>query len=102
MPCDSSYMEATNLEIEISKVCTILDYLKGDEFNRRHWEGYHPKVYCQGLTRKDADKKVRKLCKKLTRLEEEGLLRVYELEVQMWWRDHKLADAARKGVENGQ
>jgi hypothetical protein len=92
-------MDATNLEIEISKVCTILDYLNGEPFNKQHWSGYHPKVYNQGHTERYADKKVRKLCKKLTRLEEEGLLRVYELEVQMWWRDHKRADAARKEVQ---
>lgn len=94
MPCNSDYMEANSLEREISKVHCLLDELDGKEWSNSDWNGYHPKVYCR-VNRELADKLVRKLCSKLKTAD----VTKYSLEMQMWWRDHQEADAAREQHE---
>jgi hypothetical protein len=87
MGCNSDYMSTNNYEIEISKVACLLDELDGKKFEKSHWNGYHPKVYCK-VTRELGDKLVAELCGKLQNLD----VKNYSLEMQMWWRDHQAAD----------
>ena len=93
MPCDSSYMEPSNKEKEISKVAALLDELDSGELNMKHYKGMHPIVYNQGLSEEQCDTFVRTLCHKLTTEED---VNEYSLEMQIWWRDHKIADEKRK------
>lgn len=88
MPCDSSYMNPSNKELEISRVACLLDEIKGIPINRSHWDGYHPLVYNRKF---NDDKMVRELCSKLRSLD----VTKFSLEMQMWWRDHQIADAKR-------
>lgn len=92
MPCNSDYMEATNQEREISRVACLIDELNGQTFNPSHWHGYHPQVYCQPY---DADLMTKSLCERLQKVE----ISDYSLEMQMWWRDHKIADRERLARE---
>jgi len=92
MPCNSDYMRATDFEKSISQVACLLDELAGKKYEKSHWTGYHPRVYNQKC---DGDALVRELCSKLQRLD----VSKYSLEMQIWWRDHQAADAARKAKE---
>jgi hypothetical protein len=92
MPCDSSHLEATSVEREMSQVACLLDELDGKKINSQHWRGYHPRVYSQ---RVDCDKMVAKLCKRLQSVD----VKDYSLEMQIWWRDHQAADKARVEAE---
>ena len=89
MPCDSSYMNATHKELEMSKVACLMDELDGkSKIERSHWEGYHPRVYNEDV---DADAMTAELCSRLQEVDVSD----YSLEMQMWWRDHKAADKKR-------
>lgn len=89
MPCDSSHLESTHWEREMSRVACLLDEFGGKKkINRQHWEGYHPLVYSKDI---DADRLVAELCSKLQSVD----VRDYSLEMQIWWRDHKEADKKR-------
>lgn len=90
MPCDSSHLEATHKEREMSKVACLLDELEGKKkINRDHWRGYHPRVYNNRQI--DCDAMVAELCSRLQGVDVSD----YSLEMQMWWRDHKEADRQR-------
>lgn len=90
MPCNSDYMEPVSYEIELSRVACLLDELDGKKtINKSHWEGYHPKVY--NNQRLDGDKLVALLCKRLQNIN----VSKQSLEMQIWWRDHQLADKKR-------
>ena len=89
MPCNSDYMDASNKEIELSKVACLLDELNGQPINDASWEGYHPKIYNKDFI--DGDKLVKTLCEKLQKVN----VKDYSLEMQMWWRDHQKADKKR-------
>lgn len=91
MPCDASYMNPTYLEIELSKVCSLLDELKTKKLDKRNWEGYHPKVYSKHLSLKCGNDLVSLLCKSLQKVD----VTQYSLEMQIWWRDHRIADKKR-------
>lgn len=88
MPCDSSHLQATHKEREMSKVACLMDELDGKKFSRDRWEGYHPRVYNQ---RVDAVAMVAELCARLQEVD----VTDYSLEMQIWWRDHKEADKKR-------
>jgi hypothetical protein len=88
MPCNSNYMNATNMEVKLSQVACLLDELEGNPIISSHWNGYHPKVYCQQV---NADKLVSTLCKKLQKVD----ISKYSLEMQLWWREHQIADKER-------
>lgn len=90
MPCNCDHLEATELEVEISKVACLLGELKGVKINKSHWEGYHPNIYGK-VTKKLADKLTSQLC---LILRNEDVSK-YSLEMQMWWRDHQEADKKR-------
>lgn len=91
MPCNSDYMNPTQLEIELSKVCTFLDELETGKLRKSYLRGYHPKVYGQPFSTNDADELVSSLCSKLQKLD----VKQYSLELQIWWRDHQAADKKR-------
>lgn len=91
MPCNCDYLEATNIEIEMSRVACLLDELKGISIKKSCWDGYHSSVYCQRLTKERCDKMVEQLCSKLQKLD----VTKYSLKMQIWWRDHQDADKKR-------
>lgn len=88
MPCDSRYLQATNYEVSLSRVASLLDELDGKPITPSHWEGYHPRVYSQSV---DGDALVAQLC---AALQARDVSR-YSLEMQIWWRDHQRADKQR-------
>lgn len=90
MPCNSDYMEPSNLEQNAAHVACLLDELEGYSINPRHWEGYHPKTYCK-TTKASCDLLVSTLCQKLQTLD----VTKQSLEMQIWWRDHQKADKLR-------
>ena len=92
MPCNSDYLESDHKEIEMSRVCCLIDELDGQQsINRSHWDGYHPNVYNKHLSQRSQNQLVDKLCKRLQRRDVTKL----SLEMQIWWRDHQKADKAR-------
>lgn len=91
MPCNSDYLESSSFEKGISKVCCLLDELKGCPINPSHWRGYHPKVYGVSVPKKLADELVAELCSQLQTRDVSTL----SLEAQIWWRDHQIADQNR-------
>lgn len=92
MPCNSDYLNATNYEVELSKVACLLDELDGKAVpsSSGYWRGYHPRVYGR-ITNELGDKLVSELCE---RLQNEDVTR-HSLEMQIWWRDHLDADKKR-------
>jgi len=98
MPCDSSYMEANGLEIELSRLLMLLEEFRtGVPVDPRssEWGGYHNQSYGKGDLRKRADAATAELCGKLTAC---GDVTRFSLEMQVWWRDHQRADdEKRKG-----
>lgn len=90
MPCNCDHLEATNLEIEISRVACLLDEIKGRKINKNNWRGYHPEIYGK-VTRRLGDEYTAKLCSIL----KEKDVSKYSLEMQIWWRDHQKADEER-------
>ena len=92
MPCNSDYLESDYKEIQMSRVCCLIDELDGQQsINRSHWDGYHPNVYNKHLSQRSQNQLVDKLCKRLQRRDVTKL----SLEMQIWWRDHQKADKAR-------
>ena len=96
MPCDSAYLEPTSTEREAAKVLLFLRILGGapvpDDLPRalEHAADQHPRI---GKT------EVAALCHELRQREIEGTLSTYPFEMQIWWRDHKRADADRQRRE---
>lgn len=91
MPCDSSHMEASGFEIEMSRVLALLKELKtGKAPEAKEWQGYG-EGYSRHFSHEEADKLVAELCGKLGKAD----VTKYSLEMQMWWRDHLEWDAAR-------
>lgn len=90
MPCNSDYMEPNQEERNLSKVLALLDELRGkpldpDTFGNGFGPGYNnsSNFNLSALTAQ--------LCAKLQEVD----VTKYSLEMQMWWRDHKIADARR-------
>lgn len=98
MPCNCDYMEANNLEREISCVYCLLEEIetgKPVNIGSREWDGYHPKVYGK-ITKEEGDIAVAKLCDILSKTKN---VKKYSLEMQIWWRDHQAADKKRIAEE---
>lgn len=93
MPCDSSHLRANSAEIEASRVLCVLDELDGRTVDRSWWEGYHPKAYSNRVTSETLDKLTAAAC---TRLKATPNVAKYSLELQVWWRDHQVADAKKE------
>lgn len=59
-----------------------------------YWgDGFDKRVYSKTITKEDLDEKTAELCSKLKEIED---VSKYSLELQMWWRDHQIADQKRK------
>jgi len=95
MPCNCDYMEPNQREIETSKVACLLGELEGKTWSKSEWSGFHPKVYCK-YNKELADKLVSELCSKLQDVD----IKQYSLEMQIWWRDHQIADQKREQMES--
>ena len=93
MPCDSSHMEASEMEKEVSRIRCIMDELDGKPLNKDYFDGYHPSAYNKLNTRATADSLTKALCERMSKLPSVANL---SLEAQMWWRDHQIADEKRK------
>lgn len=91
MPCDGSYMNPTHEELNGSRALTLLDELDGKPFDRHNWSGYHPKAYNHALRGPEFHASVATLCQRLQSTD----VSKYSLELQMWWRDHLVADRKR-------
>lgn len=94
MPCNSDYLAADQLEIEVSRMLMLVDELntgKHPDTKSNEWQGYHPQAYCKGPLRAKADALAETLCTEL-RKRTPGHIAAMSLEMQMWWRDHKKAD----------
>ena len=94
MPCNSDYLEASSLEVSLSRVKLLIRELEtGKPVDTRSsdWAGYHKGAYGAGDLRKKADIAVADLCSRLQAVD----VTKYSLEMQIWWRDHRAADAAR-------
>lgn len=97
MPCNSDHCEPHSYEIELSKVLSILDELDGRGFNEKNWRGYHPNAYNKIISKGEIDRLTAELCSRLKKTD----VTKHSLEMQMWWRDHKKADAERIKEEVG-
>jgi hypothetical protein len=62
------------------------------------WDGYDNRAYNKA-DRRLADALTQELCDRIANIELEGDLTGYSLELQVWARDHKVADAKRKKRE---
>jgi hypothetical protein len=60
------------------------------------WGGYDKRAYNEWLNRKFADELTAELCSRISKIKN---LTKYSLELQVWARDHKIADAKRKQRE---
>lgn len=90
MPCNSEYLNASDAEIELSKVESLLDEIRTGKLNKDHFSGYHPAVYNKHRD-SELDHVVTLLCMHL----QDGGATKHSLEMQMWWRDHQEADRKR-------
>lgn len=99
MPCNSDYLNATDLEKNLSEVYQLLDELNGKKLPKNFGDGYDRRVYNNGLTKKDLDKKVAELCGKLKKVKD---ISKHSLEMQVWWRDHQKADKERIAEEKNE
>lgn len=89
MPCDASYMDSNQQEKNASRVQCLLDELDGKKWTADSWDGYHPKIYCKEFDLGDLTKQ---LCSRLSGID----VSKYSLEMQVWWRNHRVADKARQ------
>jgi hypothetical protein len=99
MPCNSDHLRSTGLEVECSRILLLLDELDGKgppNPKSGGWDGYDKRAYSQRLDRVFADELTAELCGRISKVKD---LSKYSLELQVWARDHKIADAKRKKRE---
>lgn len=94
MPCYSAPMEPTKEEIALSMILAFLEELETGVLPSYYKNGYSDKVYSKS-TKKLLDLTTRELCSKLKALPEEEI-KNKSLELQIWWRDHKVWDGKRE------
>jgi hypothetical protein len=86
MACRTEHYGLPERELETNRVLKHLDELAG----KPAYQGeYHPEL--RNPENQDLDKLTAKLCNLLQSAD----VRRYSLELQIWWRDHKAADAKR-------
>jgi len=98
MPCNSDYLNASGLEIELSRVLLLTQELEtGKPVDTRSsdWMGYMTEAYGKADLRAKADAAVANLCDRLKKVD----VTQYSLEMQVWWRDHQAADKRREAEE---
>jgi len=94
MPCNCDHMEPTYREAKLGHIRSLLDELSGLFFNHAK-SSMHRSVYNEGISDEVADSWISDLCKRCTTLEVRGELMSWSLELQIWWRDHKIEDAKK-------
>ena len=94
MPCNSAYMNATSTEVTASRLTCLIGELNGHPWTADEWRGYHVATYGKA-TSSVCDALAAQLCFALTTAD----VTQYSLEMQIWWRDHQAADAARAQQE---
>lgn len=95
MPCVSDYQEPNGLEVEHARLNALLKEVKGGKFSKTNFENaFDSKVYNK-TTKEIVDTKTAELCGILKKTNKDVISK-YSLELQLWWRDHKKADARRK------
>ena len=92
MGCRSDYLEANGNEVNLSVVKTFLEELETGVYVKKNADGYRKDVYNKDITKEEIDNEVSNLCSKLQLVED---VMKYSLELQMWWRDHQIADKLR-------
>jgi hypothetical protein len=97
MPCNSDYLAPSVLEVACDQMQQLLDELDGVPLDpvRYRQAGCDTRFYNKTHIREAADDLARNLCARL----KAGLDPTrYSLELQMWWRDHCVADVARLNI----
>lgn len=90
MPCNSQYMDPTQLEVNTSIVCALLEETKTGNLPTYYGNGNSHVAYnCSSEQR--LDNITAELCSRLQNLN----VKDFSLEMQMWWRDHQEADTKR-------
>lgn len=62
-------MEPNAREVEMSRVLTLIDEMRGKRFDKDNYSGYHPDAYCQTNTQEELNEKTAYLCNWLTEIE---------------------------------
>jgi len=99
MPCNCDHLEATQLEVECSRIYGLLDELDGKgapDPRSSRWRGYDKRAYSQRL---NADELTARLCERVGKIKD---LTKYSLELQVWARDHARADEERRRREKNE
>lgn len=91
MPCRSDYLEPTERERELGLVLSLLAELDGQQVD------HSDATYRFGYNnhRDDLDAKTAELCARCQTID----VTKQSLELQIWWRDHQLADQRRAAAE---
>lgn len=100
MPCQSDYMEQTELELKDGRLLLVLDEIRGKRsITPDRWAnaGYDKRVYNNGLSQSQRDAITREICEHLRALK--TAISDYSLELQIWWRDHQKSDKKREEAE---
>jgi hypothetical protein len=93
MPCQSYGPDIggpSSREVAASQVLCLLSELKGEPIDKSHWRGYHPDRHTVNIDAITAD-----LCAAIQNID----VTKQSLEMQIWWRDHQIADKARLEAE---
>lgn len=90
MPCNSDYLDPTKWEVEASKVLALLEEVKTGDLPEWFGRGTHHLVYNK-ISKEKLDEWTAELCKLLSKED----VSLFSLEMQMWYREHKKADAKR-------
>ena len=99
MPCNSDHLQSTRLEVECSRMYLLLDELDGKgppDPQSGGWDGYDKRAYSKRVDRELADELTAELCERVGKIKD---LTKHSLELQVWARDHRIADAKRKKRE---
>jgi hypothetical protein len=91
MPCNSDYLEPNQSEIHLAKIEALLEELQTGKLPKWYGNGGHYSVYNQASDERLHLSTVA-LCAKLQDVPD---IKVYSLEMQLWWREHQEADAKR-------
>ena len=80
------YTAPTVREKELAKIATLLDEVSSKKFNAHNFKGYHPQVYKQKISDKEASKMVTKLTRALiTKSPQKFSYKMHE-----WWHEFLL------------
>lgn len=94
MPCNSDYMMPERDELVYGRLLALLEEARTGKHidpTSREWQGYHPKAYGKNPTKDQCDAATAELCAYCSGHHLVG----HSLEMQMWWRDHQIADQKR-------